>query len=191
MKKHMIKVLAVMAIAAVTAAMFGFTSEDVYRRGKQDAEYSWVTAGCEINKGDWVILEAGAIETNDGLDTGSIVYTVATENTRMCLGVAAMDADTEAMIKIMTRGFCDYAKIDGVDSGVTGIIRGSPLSIAAKLGYAGSAQQTAPLSVTAANYSNLPTPQVIGVAIDAVTGRLNAAAFADTNTSYDVYVMCR
>ena len=188
--KTLIKILSVVAFAAVTFALVGFTSSSAYQLGRAEKEYTMATVayGESVTRGQWVVYKfSDASEA--GYDTGAVVGTIATENSGMVAGVADSGGDSGAMIRIVTRGFVNFAKIDGVDSGATGIARGEALAIAPKAGYAGSAMGTYPYA--AASTAQAAGTQIIGYAVDAVTGRLNAAAFADTSTTYDVYVMCR
>lgn len=180
--------ITLLALTAVAAVSFGFTSSYAYQYGKKDIEFTMAVAERDIDKGQWVVMSYSGALASDDCETGAVVTITATENTNSVVGVAMMDADTGAMLKIQTYGLCSYAKVDGVDSGgntTTTMARGLAINPTAKLGYAGA-------YITTVGAAAVPVgTQIAGYLVDAVTGRASAAAFADTSTSYDVFITCR
>lgn len=167
------KIIAILAVLAMSSTLFAFTSEDVYRLGKQDREVTWavVAANISISSGQWVVM---AYSDGQGYDTGAVVTTTATEGAGPCLGVAEMSADSGSMIRIVTRGYTT-AYVNGADtSTAAGIAQGARLGISDVAGAAGG------FGIPENNVD------VVGYA---------AASVASTDTGlynkYAVYVTCR
>lgn len=184
--KRAMMFLAMVAVVAASGMAYSFTSSDVYVRGKVDNEYTRVTAGRDIDAGQWVVMSYSAALTDDGLDTCSIVTLNDTENQSSVVGLAMHDADTGAYLTVLTYGYASIAKVDGEDSDGNTLVRNHPLAITARAGYAGGYQYEVRNRGVAAPAGT----QRVGYLIDAVTGA-QSGGFADTSTAYHVLVNCR
>ena len=190
MKKILFAVTMLVALV-IAGSAFGFSSTGSYSFGKGDKEYTMAVSGQAITVGQWVVIADSAVVADRECETASVVVLTSTENAGPCLGVATASVDTGVLFTVQTRGWCDYAKVDGVDSasaqtGLTNLPVRTSLAITARSGYAGAAAGL----LTTVSAAPVGT-QIVGFLLEPVTGRANSAAFADTNTSYAVYVTAR
>lgn len=180
------KIIAILAVLAMSSTLFAFTSEDVYRLGKQDREVTWgvVAYGISISAGQWVML---ASTDNQGYDTAAVVTNDNSgyENSPLVYGVAEMSADSGSMIRIVTRGYTT-AYVNGADtSTAAGIAQGAPLALSYVDGAAGSTTVTGGAGVATS------AAQAAGTKVCAVAMATVASTDTGLYNKYAVYVTCR